>query len=61
MTTIRTSTALTKNDARRLMRGKNGFQIAYIETRRTEAGDQSEIVWSRPSLPGEIPLSECPY
>jgi hypothetical protein len=59
MQTIRTSANLRKRDARRLMKG--GFEIEYIETLHREGGDQTAIVWSRVSAPGDIAGSEIPY
>jgi hypothetical protein len=59
MRTIRTSTNLRKCDARRLMKG--GFEIDYIETLRSDSGDHSTIVWSRPARPDDFTENEIPY
>jgi hypothetical protein len=64
MMTLRTSTNVTKHDARRLMAGgieKGGFEIAYIETDRSGPTEKTTIVWTRPLLPTDIPLHQLPY
>jgi hypothetical protein len=59
MKTLRTSTKLTRHDARRLTSG--GFEIAYIETRHLQDREDTTIVWTRPYAPGEIRDEELPY
>jgi hypothetical protein len=59
MTTLRTTLNLRKYDVRRLM--ARGYGILHIETRRRDDGDETEIVWTRPTLPDEIPEHELPY
>ncbi len=59
MKTIRTTRNLRKHDVRRLLR--RGYELAYIETRHLDAGDETTIVWTRPARPGEIAESEIPY
>ncbi|MDD2878366.1 MAG: hypothetical protein PHT60_13865 [Acidiphilium sp.] len=59
MTYLRTTDRLTRHDGRRLNSG--GFEIEYIETRLTARGPETVVVWSRPSLPGEIRDDELPY
>ena len=59
MKTIRTTLDLRKIEARRLKR--RGYDIEYIETRHLDSGEESAIVWTRPSQPGEIAESEIPF
>ena len=59
MTTIRTSLNLRKYDARRLF--KDGYEIEYIETFHRDTGDESSIVWTRPTRPDDIPERELPF
>jgi hypothetical protein len=59
MKILRTSTKLTRHNARRLTSG--GFEIAYIETRHLPDGDDTTIVWTRPYTPGEIRDEDLPY
>ena len=59
MTTLRTTFNLRKYDVRRLM--ARGYEILHIETRHRDGGDETEIVWTRPSRPDEIPEHELPY
>jgi hypothetical protein len=64
MMTLRTTTNLTKHDARRLMAGgieNGGFEIAYVETDRSGPTEKTTIVWTRPLRPAEIPLDQLPY
>ena len=51
MKTLRTSTKLTRHDARRLTSG--GFEIAYIETRHLQDRDDTTIVWTAPMPPAK--------
>jgi hypothetical protein len=59
MQTIRTTLDLRKIEARRLKR--RGYEIEYIETRHLDSGEESTIVWIRPTKSGEIPECEIPY
>ena len=59
MTTLRTAPNLRKYDVRRLM--ARGYEILHIETRHRDDGDETEIVWTRPTRPDEIPEHELPY
>ncbi|HUZ62989.1 MAG TPA: hypothetical protein VMU82_04660 [Acetobacteraceae bacterium] len=59
MPTIRTTLDLRKYDVRRLMR--RGYEILHIETRHGDEGDATEIVWTRPPRPDDIPEHEVPY
>ena len=59
MTTLRTTLNLRKYDVRRLM--ARGYEILHIETRHRDDGDETEIVWTRPTWPDEIPEYELPY
>lgn len=59
MPTIRTTLNLRKYDVRRLM--ARGYEILHIETRHRDEGDESEIVWTRPPRPDDIPEHELPY
>jgi hypothetical protein len=59
MTTLRTTLNLRKYDVRRLM--ARGYEILHIETRHRDDGDETEIVWTRPTHPDEIPEHEFPY
>ena len=47
MTTLRTTLNLRKYDVRRLM--ARGYEILHIETRHRDDGDETEIVWTRPT------------
>ena len=59
MTIIRTSLNLSKYNARRLVR--DGYEIAYVETFHRETGDESSIVWTRPTRTDDIPEHEIPF
>jgi hypothetical protein len=59
MTIIRTSLNLSKFNARRLIRA--GYEIEYIETFHSKAGDKSSIVWTRPARPDDILEDELPF
>ena len=59
MTTLRTTLNLREYDVRRLM--ARGYDILHIETRHRDDGDETEIVWTRPTRPDEIPECELPY
>ena len=59
MTTIRTTLNLRKSEARRLM--ARGYEILFIETRHLEGCDETDIVWTRPARPDDIPEHEVPY
>jgi hypothetical protein len=59
MTTIRTTINLCKFEARRLMR--RGYEILHIETRHRDDGDETEVVWTRPTRLDDIPEHEVPY
>jgi hypothetical protein len=59
MTTLRTTLNLRKYDVRRLM--ARGYEILHIETWHRDDGDETEIVWTRPTQPDEIPEHELPY
>ena len=45
MTTIRTGTALTRRDIRRLERG--GYELLAMETREEETGVEETFIWGR--------------
>jgi hypothetical protein len=38
-----------------------GYEILYVETRHRDDGDETEIVWTRPARPDDIPDHELPY
>lgn len=59
MPTIRTTLNLRKYDVRRLM--AHGYEILHIETRHHNEDEESEIVWTRPPRPDDIPEHELPY
>jgi hypothetical protein len=59
MPTLRTTLDLRKYDVRRLI--ARGYEILYVETRHRDDGDETEIVWTRPSRPDDIPDHELPY
>ena len=59
MTTIRTTIDLRKVEVRRLK--LRGYDIEYIETRHLDTGEESTIVWTRPSQLGDIAESEIPF
>jgi hypothetical protein len=59
MVYVRTTDRLTRHDGRLMTSG--GFEIEYIETRHTAHGPETDVVWSRPSLPGDIPEDQIPY
>jgi hypothetical protein len=64
MKTLRTTLSQGKRANRRLL--KAGYDIQQIETRHTETGEHTDIIWSRPARPGEylatdFPISELPY
>ncbi len=59
MQTIRTTLDVRKFEVRRLMR--HGYEIEYVETRHLDAGEESTIVWTRRTQPGDIAESEIPY
>jgi hypothetical protein len=50
---------LRKYDARRLM--ARGYEILHIESGHRDDGDETEIVWTRPPRPDDIPEHELPY
>ena len=37
------------------------YEILHIETWHRDEGDESEIVWTRPPRPDDIPEDELPY
>jgi hypothetical protein len=59
MKMIRTTLDLRKVEVRRLMR--HGYDIEYVETRHLETGEESTIVWTRPTQPDDIAESEIPF
>ena len=59
MTILRTALDLRKQDVRRLMR--RGYEIAYIETRHLDTGDDTTIVWIRPARPDDLTENEIPF
>lgn len=59
MTVLRTTIGLRKADVRRLLR--RGYELAYIETRHLDAGDETMIVWTRPARPDDLDESEIPF
>lgn len=59
MTVLRTTLGLRKADVRRLLR--RGYELAYIETRHLDAGDETMIVWTRPARPDDLDESEIPF
>jgi hypothetical protein len=59
MQTLRTFASLRKCDAHRLM--TRGYEIDYIETSHSDAGDEPTIIWSRPPRPDDIPEHELPF
>ncbi len=59
MSIIRTAAALTRQDIRRLKRGR--YEILAIETRHLDQGDLTEIVWERQEGPDAIAEAELPF
>jgi hypothetical protein len=59
MITIRTTIDLRKVEVHRLK--LRGYDIEYIETRHLDTGEESTIVWTRPSQLGDIAESEIPF
>ena len=59
MPTLRTTMELRKYDARRLM--ARGYEILHIESRHSDDGDETEIVWTRPPRADDISEHELPY
>ncbi len=59
MTVLRTTLDLRKADVRRLLR--RGYELAYIETRHLDAGDETTIVWTRSTRPDDFDESEIPF
>ena len=59
MTVLRTTRDLRKADIRRLLR--RGYELAYIETRHLDTGDETAIVWTRPVRPDDLDESEIPF
>jgi hypothetical protein len=59
MPTLRTTLDLRKYDVRRLI--ARGYEILQVETRHGDDGDETEIVWTRPVRPDDIPEHELQY
>jgi hypothetical protein len=59
MTVLLTTRDLRKTDVRRLLR--RGYEVAYIETRHLDAGDEPTIVWTRPARADDLDASEIPF
>ena len=59
MTIIRTVTGLTRQDVRRLKRGR--YEIRAIETRHLDQGEVTEIIWERDDGPNAITAAELPF
>jgi hypothetical protein len=59
MTSLRTTRDLRKQDVRRLKRG--GYEVAYIETRHLECGDETAVVWTRPERAEDLAEHEIPF
>ena len=59
MLTLRTTLNLRKVDVRRLLR--RGYELAYIETRYLDAGDETTIVWTRSARPDDLDETEIPF
>jgi hypothetical protein len=59
MPILRVTLDLRKHDVRRLI--ARGYEILCVETRHRDDGDETEIVWARPSQPNDIPDHELPY
>jgi len=59
MTIIRTVADLTRQDVRRLKRGR--YEIRAIETRRLDQGEVTEILWERDDGPDAITAAELPF
>ena len=59
MTIIRTVTGLTRQDVRRLKRGR--YEIRAIETRHLDQGEVTEIIWERDDGPNAITALELPF
>ena len=59
MMTFRTTLNLRKMDVRRLLR--RGYELAYIETRYLDAGDETTIVWTRLARPDDLDENEIPF
>ena len=59
MTVLRTTRDLRKADIRRLLR--RGYELAYIETRHLDTGDETAIVWTRSVRSDDLDESEIPF
>ena len=59
MTTIRTVAGLTRHDIRRIKRGR--YEILAVETRHSDRGDVTEIIWHREDGPDAIQEHELPF
>jgi hypothetical protein len=59
MPTLHTTLDLRKYNVRRLI--ARGYAILHVETRHRDDGDETEIVWARPSRPDDILDHELPY
>ena len=59
MTIMRTIANLTRHDVRRIKRGR--YEILALETHHREAGDLTEILWSREEAPDAIREEEVPF
>jgi hypothetical protein len=40
---------------------RRGYELAYVETRHLDAGDETVIVWTRPARPDDLDESEIPF
>jgi hypothetical protein len=58
ITIIRTPTALTRADIRRLQRR---YELRAIETRHQQEGDITQILWEREDGPDAITEAELPF
>jgi hypothetical protein len=59
MTIIRTIADLTRQDVRRIKRGR--YEILAIETRHLAHGEATEILWGREDAPNAIREDELPF
>jgi hypothetical protein len=59
MTIIRTIADLTRNDVRRIKRGR--YEILAIETRHLGQDEATEILWIRQDPPNAIREDELPF
>jgi hypothetical protein len=59
MTRIRTVAGLTRQDVRRIKRGR--YEIRAIEIRHLDQGDVTEIIWERDDGPDAIREDELPF